>query len=252
MPNAPVPTHPRQSNRLARPSLPRRKPLVARRRGALARRRRKSLSRETSEQSSRQGSPTMPCPVVSSWAIDRTNKLVIFDDVFKQVTDMAGAESAGFFGLTALEIDRRRGDLWVANSSAERGASLHKLQLVSGRVLFEVPVPTDLGPTTVVDIAVLGDGEVLVLDEQGAPAARTLARTTGVSDDRGNECDERHQPHLDRRRRRVHRALARSAARRSGRSKRRPTSRTRRSICAGYARTTVSWLGFDRSTAVSG
>ncbi len=104
------------------------------------------------------------------------NKLVIFDDVFKQVTDMAGAESTGFFGLTALEIDRRRGDLWVANSSAQRGASLHKLQLVSGRVLFEVPVPTDLGPTTVVDIAVLGDGEVLVLDEQGR---RLLALSPG-------------------------------------------------------------------------
>ena len=89
---------------------------------------------------------------------------------------MAGAESAGFFGLTALEIDRRRGDLWVANSSAQRGASLHKLQLVSGRVLFEVPVPTDLGPTTVVDIAVLGDGEVLVLDEQGR---RLLALSPG-------------------------------------------------------------------------
>ncbi len=104
------------------------------------------------------------------------NKLVIFDDVFKQVTNMAGAESAGFFGLTALEIDRRRGDLWVANSSAQRGASLHKLQLVSGRVLFEVPVPADLGPTTVVDIAVLGDGEVLVLDEQGR---RLLALSPG-------------------------------------------------------------------------
>jgi hypothetical protein len=104
------------------------------------------------------------------------NKLVIFDDVFKRVMNLAGAESTGFFALTALEIDPRRGDLWVANSSAERGASLHKLQLVSGRVLFEVPIPADMGPTSVVDLAVLGDGEVLLLDEQGR---RLLAFSPG-------------------------------------------------------------------------
>jgi hypothetical protein len=118
------------------------------------------------------------------------NKLVIFDDVFKRVTNMAGAESAGFFGLTALEIDRRRGDLWVANSSAGRGASLHKLQLVSGRVLFELPLPADLGPATVVDLAVLENGEVLLLDAQGrrllglSPGQRTFRTvvTTNVTD----------------------------------------------------------------------
>lgn len=116
----------------------------------------------------------------------RANKLVIFDEVFKRATDMVAADSAGFFGLSAIEIDRRRGDLWVANSSAVRGASLHKLQLVSGRVLFELAVPQELGPTTFVDAAVLADGHLLLLDAQGRrllglwPAQRAFKRAAVV------------------------------------------------------------------------
>ena len=97
----------------------------------------------------------------------RENKLVIFDEVFKRATDMVGAASAGFFGLTAVEIDHRRGDLWVANSAAGRAALLHKLQLVSGRVLFSIEVPEEMGATAFVDAAVLPDGHVLLLDAQG-------------------------------------------------------------------------------------
>jgi hypothetical protein len=116
----------------------------------------------------------------------RENKLVVFDDVFKRATNMVGAGSAGFFGLTAIEIDAKRGDLWIVNSVADRGASLHKLQLVSGRVLFEIPVPADLGPTALVDAAVLGDGEVLLLDGEGRrilgvqPSARSFKRAASV------------------------------------------------------------------------
>jgi hypothetical protein len=116
----------------------------------------------------------------------RENKLVVFDDVFKRATNMVGAGSAGFFALSGIEIDHRRGDLWITNSAADRGASLHKLQLVSGRVLFEIPVPADFGPTALVDAAVLGDGEVLLLDAEGRrilsllPAARSFKRAATV------------------------------------------------------------------------
>jgi hypothetical protein len=58
------------------------------------------------------------------------NNLIVYDDVFKRATNMVGADSAGFYGLTAMEIDALRGDLWIANSSAARGATIHKLQLV--------------------------------------------------------------------------------------------------------------------------
>lgn len=112
----------------------------------------------------------------------RENKLVIFDDVFKRATDMVGAHSAGFFALSAVEIDHRRGDLWVANSSGSRGASLHKLQLVSGRVLFELEVPEEMGAAAFVDAAILSDGHVLLLDAEGkrllgvSPATREFQR----------------------------------------------------------------------------
>lgn len=114
------------------------------------------------------------------------NNLIVYDDVFKRATNMVGAESAGFYGLSAIEIDTQRGDLWVANSSAARGATLHKLQLVSGRVLFELPLPGDLGPATLVDAAVRTDGQVLLLDSQGrrllavSPAHRAVERVMSI------------------------------------------------------------------------
>jgi hypothetical protein len=117
------------------------------------------------------------------------NSLVIYDDVFKRATSMASAESAGFYGLSAMAIDPHRGDLWVASSSAVRGATLHKLQLVSGRVLFEVPFPPELGPVTLVDIAVRTDGQVFVLDAQGrrilaiSPTHRAVERIVSLNVD---------------------------------------------------------------------
>ena len=116
----------------------------------------------------------------------RENKLVIFDDVFKRATDMVAAASAGFSGLSAVEIDHRRGDLCVVNSAAEQGASLHKLQLISGRVLFQLDVPTELGAVTFVDAAVLPDGQVLVLDALGrrllgvAPSKREFLEAAAI------------------------------------------------------------------------
>jgi hypothetical protein len=114
------------------------------------------------------------------------NNLIIYDDVFKRAAGMVSAESAGFYALSAMEIDPHRGDLWVANSNTVRGAMLHKLQLVSGRVLFEVPFPAELGPVTLVDAAVRNDGQVLVLDAQGgrilavSPTHRTVERIISI------------------------------------------------------------------------
>ena len=107
----------------------------------------------------------------------RSHKLVIFDEVFKRATDMIRPASSGFFGIAAMEIDSRRGDLWVANSSASGGASVTKLQLVSGRVLFEVPVPTALGPASFADAAVLPDGTLLLLDGDGRRLLRIAPGT---------------------------------------------------------------------------
>ena len=98
----------------------------------------------------------------------RQNRLVVADEVFRHVNDLIGAGSGGFGTLTALEIDGRRGDLWVTSSDRNGATAVHKLQLVSGRVLTSLEVPRDLGPTTLGDIALDDDGELLLLDNEGS------------------------------------------------------------------------------------
>jgi hypothetical protein len=110
------------------------------------------------------------------------NKLIVADEIFKRVNDLIGAGSGGFGTLTALEIDRHRGDLWVTSSGESGGASVHKLQLVSGRVLTEIVVPDDWRPAAFGDLAITAAGTVVLLDSTGsrlvtlAPSARQLSR----------------------------------------------------------------------------
>ena len=95
------------------------------------------------------------------------NKLIVADEVFNHVNDLIGATSAGFGRLSAVEIDTRRGDLWVTSSNANGLASIHKLQLVSGRVLARLDMPESLKPITISDFAVLDSGGLLLLDSAG-------------------------------------------------------------------------------------
>jgi hypothetical protein len=97
----------------------------------------------------------------------RDNKLIVADEVFDHVNDLIGASSAGFGRLSAVEIDTRRGDLWVTSSDANGAAALHKLQLVSGRVLARLDMPASLKPIAISDFAVLDSGELLLLDSEG-------------------------------------------------------------------------------------
>jgi hypothetical protein len=96
-------------------------------------------------------------------------KLLILDERSKHVVDLVDAASAGFYEITALEIDARRGDLWVVSANAapakdEPTTLLHKLQLVSGRPLATLPLPRRFGPARFVDVAVSASGTVFVLD----------------------------------------------------------------------------------------
>jgi hypothetical protein len=97
----------------------------------------------------------------------RDNKLIVADEVFNHVNDLIGAASAGFGRLSAVEIDTRRGDLWVTSSEGHGGASVHKLQLVSGRVLARLDMPASLQPMVISDFAVLDSGALLLLDSEG-------------------------------------------------------------------------------------
>jgi hypothetical protein len=96
------------------------------------------------------------------------NKLIVADEVFKRVNDLIGAASAGFGALTGVEIDTQRGDLWVTSSAADGAASVHKLQLVSGRVLSTINLPDDMRPATFSDFSVGDSGALLLLDSTGA------------------------------------------------------------------------------------
>ena len=98
----------------------------------------------------------------------RANKLMVLDEEFRRVNDLAAAASAGFFGLTAVAIDRTRGDLWVANAREDGSeTALHRLQLISGRVLQVLPLPAAHGAAAIADISLTPGGAVLALDTRG-------------------------------------------------------------------------------------
>jgi hypothetical protein len=95
-------------------------------------------------------------------------RLIVVAKGSDHASDFVRADSAGFHQVSAIEIDTRRGDLWVASSIPADGAgSLHKLQLVSGRPLKSFTAGGDLGPVNFVDLAVTAAGAVLVLDAAG-------------------------------------------------------------------------------------
>jgi hypothetical protein len=110
------------------------------------------------------------------------NKLMVADEVFNHVNDLIGAASAGFGRLSAVEIDTRRGDLWVTSSDGNGASSIHKLQLVSGRVLSQIALPSELEPIVVSDFAISDDGTLVLVDSQGARLLRV--RSTGDRFDR--------------------------------------------------------------------
>ena len=107
--------------------------------------------------------------------------VVVGEGTESEAADLVRADSAGFEDISALEIDARRGDLWVASAAENGGGLLHRLQLVSGRPLRTYAVPDALGPATLRDLAITPRG-VLVLDAQGGqilllkPGAAALER----------------------------------------------------------------------------
>src|SRR4029453_4954189 len=66
----------------------------------------------------------------------RGRKLIVVGDGANHAVDFVRADSAGFHEVSAIEIDTKRGDLWVASTIPADGAgTLPKLQLLSGRPL---------------------------------------------------------------------------------------------------------------------
>src|SRR5262245_4441215 len=105
-------------------------------------------------------------------------KLTVVDEFSQHVANLASAQSAGFGNVAALEIDPRQGNLWVVSSDSSAAdnatggttaarTTLHKLQLISGRVLQSFALPDRLGAARFADVAVTTDSTVLVLDDSG-------------------------------------------------------------------------------------
>jgi hypothetical protein len=99
-------------------------------------------------------------------------RLIVVGEGSTNAVDLIRAESARFHDVTALEIDSRRGELWVASSDPRSGnGALHHLQLISGRTLAIVDVPPALTPVRLLDVTVGRSGAVYLLD---AAAGRIL------------------------------------------------------------------------------
>jgi hypothetical protein len=112
----------------------------------------------------------------------RERKLVVLDERSHHAVDLVRASSAGFYQITAIEIDTRRGDLWVvsadqSNNSTSPATALNRLQLVSGRPIDMMPVPDNLKPARLDDVAVTTDGVVFVLDSLGKRILRLDNKT---------------------------------------------------------------------------
>lgn len=113
-------------------------------------------------------------------------RLLVIDERSHNVVNYVSAASAGFYDrLEGFTIDPRRGDLWVVSSRGERDDSssiLHKLQLVSGRMLSQSVAPERAGPVRFDAVTVAGDGTVYALDGLDSrifrlrPGARSLER----------------------------------------------------------------------------
>ncbi len=118
-------------------------------------------------------------------------KLTVVDEFSQHVANLASAQSAGFGNIAALEIDTRQGNLWVVSTDTASTndpppqpagqslhTTLHKLQLISGRVLQSFVLPDRLGAATFADVAVTPDSTVLALDDSGQRIIRLRARST--------------------------------------------------------------------------
>jgi hypothetical protein len=124
-------------------------------------------------------------------------KILVIAEESRRVDDLVRADSAGFFDITAMTIDPRRGDLWVVSAGeAEKGsapgtgpsAALHKVQLVSGRPLGTWSVDDADQPARFTEVAVTDAGLVVVLDALGrrifrlSPGSRRLELAARLGD----------------------------------------------------------------------
>jgi hypothetical protein len=106
--------------------------------------------------------------------------LKVLSELSGNAANLVSAGWSGPYRTTAVAIDSARGDLWVAaaatDASAPASSVVHRLQLVSGRLLYSVQPPAEAGHVTLAAIALAGS-TVYVLD---AAKGRVLELTAGA------------------------------------------------------------------------
>ena len=106
-------------------------------------------------------------------------KLLIVAEGSDHSIDLTRADVAGFLDVMAVDIDTTNGNLWVASAEANgSGATLHRLQLISGRALASYGMPDAAQAVQPVDLAVTRSRGVLMLDAAGR---RVLLLRPGAS-----------------------------------------------------------------------
>ena len=92
-------------------------------------------------------------------------RVIVVGERVNTAVDLVRAASAQFQDVTALEIDAKRGDLWVASTASDGSVgAIHRLQLVSGRPIALVRSPEKFPTVRLIDVAVAANGTILVLD----------------------------------------------------------------------------------------
>jgi hypothetical protein len=92
-------------------------------------------------------------------------RLFVVGEGSQRASALVSADSAGFQDITALAIDVRRGDLWVASAATGgEAAAIHRLQLISGRPIATFSVSAVANAVRPTDLAITADGTVVVLD----------------------------------------------------------------------------------------
>lgn len=105
----------------------------------------------------------------------KDRRLLVVGERSGRLASLAGVD-AGFDEVSAFEIDTVEGDLWVTSaSSGSRTSTLHKLQLISGRVLTSIAAPQTDGPSRFTDVAVTPQN-ILVLDAEGRRVYRAAKK----------------------------------------------------------------------------
>ena len=105
----------------------------------------------------------------------KDRRLLVVGERSGRGASLAGVD-AGFDEVSAFEIDAAEGDLWVTSASSQsRTSTLHKLQLISGRVLTSIALPAAEGPSRFSDVAVTPQN-ILVLDAEGRRVSRAAKK----------------------------------------------------------------------------